>query len=534
MRGIHAAVVIALGLILGVPFIMRPRSVEVRRDAATIVIVTPHVQQIRSEFGEAFSRWHERVYKEPIAVDWRTPGGTSDIRKQLEAQYAALAKSGRFKTKAARTVSPAEKEQLTEIELESGAVAFDAMLGGGSYDHRKLKEGVVVSIGDRRVRVRMSRPATLTARQLEAIFGENKIGTEQLYDEDQFWLGTALSSFGIVYNRRVLRDLGLPEPASFEDLADPRYAGSVALSDPRQSSSVETSINALLDNYGWERGWRILRAMCANTRYFTNSSTKPPQDVAAGEAAAGLAIDFYGRGQADATMAPGETPATARVGYVDPPGTTFVDADPISLLAGAPHPELADRFAEFCLTDEGQALWQLAANDTPKGETNPIAEDGRPLGPSHHQLRRMPIRRDLYSRFQRSFVDDIDPFARASKERSRGWRDSIKIMMASFAIDIADEQRAAWAAIARARARTGFPAERIAEMERVFFDWPEHDIWPEKSPSAGQRLRFTAENYKPIREAWRDPAIAARSRIAYTAFFRDCYRRVVAIEAGKP
>lgn len=531
MRGVHAAIVAALGLILGVPFLMRPREVEVRRDAATIVVVTPHVQQIRAEFGEAFSRWHERVYKQPVAVDWRTPGGTSDIRKQLEAQYAALAKSGRFTTTPAREVTPAERERLPELDLTPGAVAFDAMLGGGSYDHRKLKEGVVVQVGGQRVRVRMARPATLSTERLDEVFGENRIGTELLYDPDQYWLGTALSSFGIVFNRRVLGELGLPEPTSFEDLADPRYAGRVALSDPRQSSSVETSINAILDNYGWERGWRILRAMCANTRYFTNSSTKPPQDVAAGEAAAGLAIDFYGRGQAEATMAPGETPANARVGYVDPPGTTFVDADPISLLAGAPHPELADRFAEFCLSDEGQALWQLAARDTPAGARNPAAEDGTPMGPRHHQLRRMPIRRDFYTKYRAAFVDDIDPFARASKEPSRGWRDSIKIMMASFAIDIADEQRAAWQAIQRARARPGFPPERLAEMERLFFDWPEHDYWPEKSPNAGQRLKFSAEHYKAIREAWRDPTIAARSRIAYTAFFRDCYRRVVELGA---
>ena len=46
---------------------------------------------------------------------------------------------------------------------------------------------------------------------------------------------------------------------------------------------ITTTFDTILSNSGWDEGWRILRAMCANTRYFTNQSTKPPIDVGQGE-----------------------------------------------------------------------------------------------------------------------------------------------------------------------------------------------------------------------------------------------------------
>ena len=44
---------------------------------------------------------------------------------------------------------------------------------------------------------------------------------------------------------------------------------------------------------------RLLMRIGANSRYFTDASTKIAIDVAAGEAAAGMTIDFYGRFQSE-------------------------------------------------------------------------------------------------------------------------------------------------------------------------------------------------------------------------------------------
>src|SRR5690606_21922861 len=118
------------------------------------------------------------------------------------------------------------------------------------------------------------------------------------------------------------------------------------------------------------------------------SSTRPPIDVSQGDAVAGLAIDFYGRGQAQEVMASGETAETSRVGYVDPEGAVYIDADPVSILRGGPNPELARAFVEFLLTDEAQALWQMRATagaDAAESDT-PAGVNGAPMGPRAYEL----------------------------------------------------------------------------------------------------------------------------------------------------
>ncbi len=590
-------VALALAVVLGVPFLLRPASKAEAAASRKLVILTPHVPQIRYEFERAFARWHEREFGERVAIDWRVPGGTSEIVKQLQAVYAAELGAAIARVAGSDPARLAAPDPKWELEIRPGSLAFDMMFGGGSFDHARLKDprqvstlyrpfpgggrepvtvasveeklegnaGLAVvhvraevrgvayrlrvpgeaiaggvaallplSAGEPRVSVevdlsrvqreasvRMSISAGFTQGELDAWYGTNAIGAEFLYDPGdeakndpgQFWMGTALSSFGVVYSKDVYARLGVPEPTSFEDLCRPELVGMVALADPRQSGSVTTTLDAILSYYGWEKGWRIVREMSANTRYFTNSAPKPPIDVSQGEAAAGLAIDFYGRGQSQATLAPGEDPSSARVGYVDPAGSVYIDADPVTMLRGGREPELARRFIRFVLSEEGQALWQY-----------PLASSPGAMGPERYELRRLPVRPMMYEpeRFAR-FVDKVKPFEIASQVKRRNWREAISVMMGSFAIDIADEQRAAWRALLAARKHAGLPAATLAEMEGLFYAFPEH-MMPD-----GRRLAFNEANIKAIAASWKDKEFLARSILDYTRFFRGNYARIVAL-----
>ncbi len=55
---------------------------------------------------------------------------------------------------------------------------------------------------------------------------------------------------------------------------------------------------------GWTSAMRLIQAMGANTRYFTDSSPKIPLDVGDGDSAVGMSIDFYGRFQGESTRDP--------------------------------------------------------------------------------------------------------------------------------------------------------------------------------------------------------------------------------------
>jgi iron(III) transport system substrate-binding protein len=529
MRVTASIVFAALALILGVPFLLRPAAKsEPGPTADRVIVITPHVKQISSEFDAAFRDWYRRTQGREVFVDWRGPFGTSEIVKLLQAQYVAAIKKGQI---------------LPDGSCAVGTIGYDIMFGGGSFDHGRLKDPrnaaakVIVEGKETDVRVSMSVPAGFTQAQLDAWFGENKIGAQNLYDPGdaskndpgQFWIGTALSAFGIVYNRDIIEELGIrPPPQSFESLTDPRLAGWVALADPRQSGSITTTFDAILNVKGWDEGWRTLRALTANAAYFSSSSTKPPLDVSQGESAAALAIDFYGLSQAQSIVKPGADPRSSRLGYVDPTDVFYIDADPVSILRGGPNPAVAKRFVEFCLTDEAQSLWQFPAISGPRGQSNPKTADGVTLGPRTYELRRKPIRREFYSRYGAHFMDPQDPFAKATSTRVLGWRSAIPIMMAAFAIENSEEQRAAWAALQRAMRDTDRVGPSLyAELEALFYSFP-----PTQLPD-GRSLEFTSENFKAIKAAWdasRAEGKQARYDIAYTTYFRGVYGRIVQLE----
>ncbi len=552
MMVVRVMLALALAVIIAVPLAMRPRdsgrSEGRRRDEATLVIVTPHVQQIRIEVGEGFERWAKLKTGQSVRIDWRSPGGTSEILKLLEAQYAAAIKGG--------LVDFADEKNP---RIDAGVIGFDLMFGGGSYDHGRLKAGVSLEWQGVKRSVPMSSPAGIDKATLEGWFGENAIGVQKLYDEEQYWIGTALSSFGIVYNEDVLERAGLTPPKSFRDLGDPRYAGLLSLADPRQSGSVTTTMESILNNEGWDEGWRILRAMSANARTFSGSATKPPIDVGSGEAGAGLAIDFYGRVQAASVRGgagakaggkagANEGDGVARVGYVDPVGAVYIDADPVSILRGGPRPDLARLFVEYCLTLEAQALWQFPAITSEAGAKNPRlpageVRAGEAMGPRVHELHRLPVRRAMYQpEYRGHFTDDADPFAAASRVASKRWRSAIALMFGAFAIDVAPEQRAAWAAVARAseaaRARGSEAEAKAKELERLFFAWPSPEqvgatyrvLFGEEAPAAALRVIEPGENnatFKELDKVWKDKREGARLRVVYTEVFKQNYREIV-------
>ncbi len=542
MNATKSLIFVALALILGVPFVFSlvRDSGQADPGARTLTIITPHNEQIRYEFERGFNEWHQNNYGEPVVIDWRTPGGTSTIRKQLQSIY----------TKAISTGKITPEGELARDEQGNptmGVMPNDIFFGGGSYEHGQMKNGVTATpLGaDEAVNMPISVQIDISEAELATVFGENVIGADELYDPELYWLGTALSGFGIVFNRDVLDMLDLPEPRGWHDLTDAGYTGWMALADPRMSGSVTTTYDSILNIYGWDEGWRILRDMCANARYFAITSTKIPIDVSIGEAAAGVAIDFYGRYQSQALMQPGETAETARVGYSYPPGAVLIDADPVSILRGGPDPELARRFVDYVLSPEGQSIWQyharrkLAGLDTGDAVKVAIPEG---FGPEQYELRRLPVRRDMYVPEHTSrFVDaDTNPFVLAGEIEYQGWRSAIAPLMAAMAIENQSQIRDAWIALNELRAaadENNALAPTVAEAEALFYAFPEH-TFPDNatdrdgnpSPYAGQTVAINGENFRAIRaQFWDGSSPTSEQRIRYLRFFRENYAEVVRI-----
>lgn len=501
-------VLVLFVLLLAVPLIVRPQSDAVDETARRVIIITPHNEQIRREFGRAFEIWHQAQYGEPARVIWSNPGGTSEIRKMLVSQFEAALADGR----------------------DPGGEA-DLLFGGGSYEHSQLKNEVSAEVDATRRSASISQPIEFTNDFLDDVYGQNSIGSERLYDPELYWFGTALSGFGIVYNRDVLDRLGLPEPITWDDLCHPALRNWLASVNPGQSGSVTTAFDIILQRRGWNEGWRILRRAGANSRYFSGMSSRPPIDVSMGDAAMGVCIDFYGRYQSQSILDAG---GVDRIGYVDPPGETTLDPDPISMLRGAPNPQTARRFVEFCLSEAGQALWQY-----PAGE-------GQALGPQRFELRRMPVRRSMYvPRHTRHFRDQVRPFeiVQPLENPNRDFRSFIPALFAAMVMDTHEELKEAWTWIIT---HPEYPVEGgvvttdqvtdpvLAQMLASFDALPSFDGPAGATHTLAEVHDLATIKQGFLRGGWADAAMwhpdasptdVFRQRCA--AFFKERYRRVV-------
>jgi ABC-type Fe3+ transport system substrate-binding protein len=428
-RGI---IILTLVATVAVPFLLRPRQASPEQADDTLVIITPHNDAIRHEFTLGFRDWYKAKTGRTVFVDWRMVGGTSEIARYLEGEYEAsfrnlwTSRPGRpwsaeiqsgFQNGRLPASAPSPEKEARELFLSSDVgCGIDLFFGGGPYDFaRQAQAGRLVDSG-----LRGMHPEWFTDPVIPRVFGG-----EEYRDAKDLWIGTVLSSYGVLFNRDSLKRLGFDrEPDQWSDLADPRFLGEVALCDPTKSGSIAAAFEnviqqqiagrlealrasdpggdpkvatGLAEREGWTDGLRMLQLMGANARYFTDASQKPPIDVAAGDCAAGMCIDFYGREQQEAVR---RRNGGERVGYVSPEGGSAYSVDPIALLRGAPHRTVAVAFMEYVLSVDGQKLWNFRT--------------GTPGGPRQFALRRLPVRRDFYARedwlAERS-DPEVDPYS---------------------------------------------------------------------------------------------------------------------------
>jgi ABC-type Fe3+ transport system substrate-binding protein len=155
-------------------------------------------------------------------------------------------------------------------------------------------------------------------------------------DEARLWCGSAVSAFGIFYNKRLLQRLKLPEPARWEDLGAPHFFSLVGLADPTQSGSATASYELIVQSGDtWQAGWAKLLSILGNTKRFYAGTGDASEALLSGEVAVTTLIDFYGINR----MA--KYPDT--LVYLSPKGQTSYNPDPIAILKNPPHPDLAQR-----------------------------------------------------------------------------------------------------------------------------------------------------------------------------------------------
>lgn len=535
-------ILIAIVLVIALPFLLRKPSQTVTGSDDTLIIITPHDEGIRHEFEVAFAAHYRETTGRSIDIDWRVIGGTSEIIRYIQSTYtnnfrnyweSELGNSWNAEVQnsfmnrritldtTAEDDTPAEaaKRAFTESEVPCG---IDILFGGGSYDFiQQAAAGVLVPFA--------------SPEELGAILPEASVplrfSGEPFYDEGALWAGAVLSQFGIIYNLDSLERLGIPSvPSSWEDLTDPRYIGELAISDPIQSGSSTKAFEMIVQEQmlnrvnaagpglseaetlqevktGWNQSMQVIQRICANARYFTDSSKKPSIDVSAGECAAGMSIDFYGRFQAETIE---NRTGSKRFGYLTPVGGSTVSVDPIAVLRGAPNEAIAKHFVRFVLSERGQKLWNW--------------KPGTPEGTETYALRRSPMLRQLYAAQYQAFRSDPtnDPYTEAGSfvyhpEWTGRLFSPLRFIIKTAFIDPHQELVEAWQAIQEARSEGRHDdAERalavFSDLHSIDYDQAANEI----GPILSQRTKIAEVQL-------------ART---LTLHFRDQYQRARQLAAG--
>jgi len=126
-----------------------------------VILISPHNEAIRYEFGRGFDEWHRKRFGEGAAVEWRDAGGTADALRFVQSEFVT----------------------------KPDGIGIDIFFGGGSEPFLLL--------ADQKLALPYEPPKEILSGIPQSLNGI------EVYDAGHAWYGAALSSFGILQNRLV-------------------------------------------------------------------------------------------------------------------------------------------------------------------------------------------------------------------------------------------------------------------------------------------------------------------------------------------
>ncbi|MCL2918631.1 ABC transporter substrate-binding protein [Shewanella litorisediminis] len=159
-------------------------------------------------------------------------------------------------------------------------------------------------------------------------------------------LPVAYSGIGLMFNRDYLNKHGLPQPKSWQDLAEPGFNGHVMMSSPSHSGTTHMMVENILQSEGWDEGWALLMRIGGNLASLSARSFGVSDAISRGLVGAGPVIDNY---------------ASVARSHFDYLGFTYLPDTVIlptycGLTTKAEHATKARQFLSFLLSAEGQTI----------------------------------------------------------------------------------------------------------------------------------------------------------------------------------
>ena len=523
-------------ILIAIPLLLRQATAESPPGVSgestdRLVIITPNSESIRYEFTRAFREHYRRLSGREVEIEWRTPGGTSDIVRFIADRFESAFRNywtgnpanspwnGELAagfndpravpgSKVSANVIAARKQFLAS----DVSIGVDLFFGGGQYDHqRQANKGYAVDAGIQKLHPEWFCPEVIP----------QQFSGEKFYDPHGRYYGSCLATFGICWNKDRIKELFVSPPKSWLDLGRGQFFRQLAIADPTKSGSVNKCFEMIVQQQmaaavakypanglknGWADGLNLIKRIAANSRVVTDSASKVTHDTANGDTAAGICIDFYGQSEAEWSAI--RNHGVPRMEFTCPADGTSVSADPIQLLRGAPNRKVAVAFIEFVLSDSGQKLWSFRL--------------GTPGGPVKYALLRLPIRRDFYRPEYLKYMSypEMNPYKLcAGFEYHPAWTGKyfslLRVLIKCIALNPLPELQNAWREIIRAGGPKAVP-KAMAKFNALPFAYSDANkarraLTPAKGRDAFREVLRTQREWSEFsRKNYREAAELAR------------------------
>jgi iron(III) transport system substrate-binding protein len=411
--------------------------------ADKLVIISPHRKSIQNEFLPAFKTWYKVSFNKDIDVEWLDQGGSNDDVKFIKSKFASNPKTS----------------------------GIDVFWGGGTTAFNEIDDAKLLD--------KLTLSDTLK-KQLPKVISGMPLGSK-----DGTFTSQALSSFGIFYNKPVLKMEKLPEPKTWQDLGDVRFKDRIILTDSRKSGSVSVINHVILESLGWEKGFETLFRMAGNAKQFTQMSSDPIKAIISGDAAATVAIDFY-------ALAKIGDLGQDKLGFVLPEGQSIIEGDPVGILRGAPNRQAADRFVDFILSPQGQMILVL-----PKGT---------PGGPTQETLGRLAVNTEAYKLTEGKRTNPLNPFTakgflKYDTEKAAKIRRVFDDLLGATIVDSHKDLRQAWTRVVAKGAQPADVAKfsqmpvTLADLEKLSAKWDDGVF---RNEQINKWVKFSREKFESV------------------------------------
>jgi iron(III) transport system substrate-binding protein len=204
---------------------------------------------------------------------------------------------------------------------------------------------------------------------------------------------------GWAVNTRLLREKNIPEPGTWEDLADARLRNLIAYPNPNTSGTGYTMLATMVQVYGEAKAFDILKRIHRNIVEYSRSGVTPGVLTGRGETAIGVTFIH------DAVL---QILNGFPISYGAAKNGTGYEIGGLSLVKNAPNRANATAFIEWALSPAAQALaadaksYQIPSNSkTPVPKVAPRFQDFKVIKYDFVKYGTASVRDGLVNRWQR-------------------------------------------------------------------------------------------------------------------------------------